>query len=292
LFRSIASGHELVSRKGAILEVDHPASSDWVLPHVDIQQAQQFGLRLRGGGTHQSKTIMFSEISAYWDHAEAGSSHARALIIDANLLNKPTVSTRVVTFRHLNALYAIEAMPAITKTLAALWKLDGRGRPLLALLCALARDPLLRDAASPVLHAPVGVAVRWPAIASIFEREYPGRFSAKMLKSLAQNCVSTWTQSGHLLGAVKKQRVRAEPTLFAAAYAALIGTVCGYGGPALLGSPWMRVLDVSSDRALDLLRQAEGYGLTRVRSAGDVLEVSVRQPMSAVLRIEALAQLR
>jgi hypothetical protein len=281
-----------VSQKGSVLEVDHPASDDWVMPRADIKKAEQFGMRLRGGGTHQSKTMMLAEISAYWGSSGMDSSRARSLIVDANVLNKRTVSSRLLTFRHLNALYAIETMPAITKTLASLWKSDGKGRPLLALLCALARDPLLRDSAIPVLHAPVGLAVRWPAIASVFERKYTGRFSPKMLKSLAQNCVSTWTQSGHLRGAIKKQRVRAEPTPFGAAYAALIATVCGYGGPALLSSAWMEVLDVSSDRVLDLLRQAEGYGLTRIRSSGDVLEVSVRQPMSTTLRIAELAQLR
>jgi hypothetical protein len=122
---------KLVQLKGPVLEVHHPVSGDWVMPHVDIGHAEQFGLRLRGGGTHQSKTMMFSEISAYWSRAEASSSHARSLIVDANVLNKRTVATRIVTFRHLNALYAIETMPTITKALAALWKLDGKGRPLL-----------------------------------------------------------------------------------------------------------------------------------------------------------------
>jgi hypothetical protein len=283
---------ETIARRETVLEAASTSPDDWLMAHADSRQVEDFGMRLGGGGTHQSKTMMLDEISAYWERWGANPSQARSLIVDANVLNKRTASTRLLTFRHLNALYAIEAMPAITKVLAALWKLDSRGRPLLALLCALARDPLLRDSAEPVLHAPVGIAVRWPAIASVFEQKYPSRFSPKMLKSLAQNCASTWTQSGHLRGAIKKQRIRAEPTPFVAAYAALIATVCGFGGPVLLDSAWVTVLDVSRDRALDLLRQAEGHGLARVRSAGDVLEVSVRQPMAATLRIPELAQLR
>jgi len=274
------------------LEVIDPSPDNWLMPHADLRQAEEFGIRVGGGGTHQSKTMMLQEISAYLDCPEATPTRARSLIVDANILNKRTESTRHLTFRHLNALYSIEAMPAITRTLVALWKLDPTGRPIFALLCALARDPLLRDTAKPVLDAPVGIAVRWPAFASVFEQRFPGRFSPKMLKSLAQNCASTWTQSGHLRGAVKKQRVRAEPTPCTAAYAALIATVCGFGGPALLDSGWMQVLDVSRDRAFDLLRQAEGHGLARVRSAGDVLEVSVRQPMSTTLGVSELAQLR
>jgi hypothetical protein len=271
--------------------INDPSSADWIMPHADLAAAEKFGLRLRGGGTHQAKTMMLHEISIFLD-SFADSAEARSLIIDANVLNKRTASTRLVTFRHLNALYGIGKMPVITKALASLWQRDRQGQPLLALLCALARDPLLRDTAKPVLDTPVGIPVRWPALASVFEQKHPGRFSPKMLKSLAQNCASTWTQSGHLRGAVRKRRIRAEPTPYAAAYAALIATACGFGGPALLDSSWLQVLDVEGDRALELLRQAEGHGLARVRSAGDVIEVSVRQSMATTLRVPELAHLR
>jgi hypothetical protein len=282
---------EVIEPKATELGTDHPSSEDWIMPRADTAAAENFGLRLRGGGTHQAKTMMLNEISTFL-HSFAGSTEARSLIIDANVLNKRTTSTRLVTFRHLNALYGIEKMPVITKALASLWQRDRKGQPLLALLCALARDPLLRDTAKALHDTPVGIPVRWPALASVFEQKYPGRFSPKMLKSLAQNCASTWTQSGHLRGAVRKQRIRAEPTAHVASYAALIATVCGFGGPALLDSSWLKVLDVEHDRALELLRQAEGQGLARVRSAGDVLEVSVRQSMATTLRIPELAHLR
>ena len=49
--------------------------------------------------------------------------------------------------------------------------------------------------------------------------------------------------------------------------------------------PVGEVLDLSADRALDLLRQAEGLGLVRVRSAGDVIEISVRQPIALALGV-------
>jgi hypothetical protein len=159
----------------------------------------------------------------------------------------------------------------------------------LALLCALARDPLLRESAEPVKLAEVGQAVRWTVIAGEFDERHRGRFSANTLRSMAQNCASTWTQSGHLRGAVKKQRSRVDPTPIVAAYSALIASMCGFGGPALLESPWMSVLDVSNDRALDLLRHAEGQGLARVRLAGDVLEISVQKPMATALGIPELA---
>ena len=50
----------------------------------------------------------------------------------------------------------------------------------------------------------------------------------------------------------------------------------------------MRILDLSADQALDHLRRAEAIGLARVRSAGDVIEISVRQAMAATLGVREL----
>ncbi len=70
--------------------------------------------------------------------------------------------------------------------------------------------------------------------------------------------------------------------------AALLATVAGFGGPAILSSIWMQVLDLSPDQALDHLRRAEALGLARVRSAGEVTEIAIRQPMAATLGIRDL----
>jgi hypothetical protein len=70
--------------------------------------------------------------------------------------------------------------------------------------------------------------------------------------------------------------------------AALIATASGFGGPAILSSGWMMVLDLSPEQALDALRRAEAIGLARVRSAGDVTEISVRQPMATALGVPEL----
>jgi hypothetical protein len=110
-----------------------------------------------------------------------------------------------------------------------------------------------------------------------------------MLKSLAQNCASSWTQSGHLVGKVNKRRALAEPSPEAAAYAALLGSLAGFGGPALLQSPWMRVLDRSETDLLALLRRAESVGLAQVRAGGGVIQISVRRQMAQVLEVPALA---
>jgi hypothetical protein len=118
----------------------------------------------------------------------------------------------------LRQLYGVDERWPICIALRRLWERDPAGRPMLALLCALARDPPLRDGAAAVLDAFLGERVRWPAIAAAFEARSPGRLGEEMAKSLAQHAASTWTQGGFLKGRVRKERIRAKPTPPAASY--------------------------------------------------------------------------
>ncbi|WP_422901450.1 hypothetical protein [Propionivibrio sp.] len=257
----------------------------------DRTRIQRAGFKTAGGGTHQSKTLMLAELTAYMQAALHSEASASDLIIEQNVLGKATLSARKIALTRLTGLYAVSERASIASVLFAIWPLDHHGRPLLALLAALARDPLLRESAAAVLPSSLGASVRWPDIAAKFEAQFPDRFSPSMLKSLSQNCASSWSQSGHLRGHIKKVRNQAKPTPAVAAYAALLATVCGFGGPTLLESPWMDVLDLPPGERLSLLRQAEAQGLVRLRTAGDMLEIVVRQPMAQTLRMPDLAEL-
>ena len=213
---------------------------------------------------------------------------ASEAIVEDNLLGKPSIRAREAALYRLHQLYGIGGNDPIWRVLRGLWQRDAGGRPTLALLTALARDPLLRDGAAAVLDASPGERVRWPAIAATFEAANPGRFGEKMAKSLAQNAASSWTQAGFLNGAVRKERVRSIPTPTVAAFAALLGSLCGYGGERLVECRWLAILDRPTEDRLGLLRQAEGLGLLRVRSTGDVLEVDVRRRMAETLGVPEL----
>jgi hypothetical protein len=205
-----------------------------------------------------------------------------------NLLGKPSVRARQAALYRLRQLYGVGEAPPICAVLHRLWERDRDGRPLLALLCALARDPLLRDGAGAVLDAALGERVRWPAIGAAFETRNPGRLGEEMAKSLAQRAASTWTQAGFLRGAVRKERVRVHATPAAAAYAALIARFCGFGGMRLVESRWLNVLDRPIEDRLALLRQAEGLGLARIRRVGDVFEIDARGPLARTLGVAEL----
>jgi hypothetical protein len=232
--------------------------------------------------------MMLRELESLLVSAAHDASHLQKAAIEENALNKATRVTRLLTFRHLSNLYGLSEFPPITKCLLRIWLADLKGHPLLALLVALARDPLLRDTAPIVIRASIGEPVKWPILADSLTEAHPNRFSEKMLRSLAQNCAASWTQSGHLRGAVAKIRNRVVPSPHVVAFATLLASMSGFGGPAILSSAWIRVLDLTAEQGLDELRRAEALGLARVRSAGDITEVSVRRQIAATLGVPEL----
>ena len=243
---------------------------------------------MRGGGPHQSKTMMLAELMELL--ASGAADRPDDAILRDNLLGKPSIHARTAALYRLRQLYGVDERWPVCVVLRRLWDRDPAGRPMLALLCALARDPPLRDGAGAVLDAALGERVRWPAIAAAFEARHPGRLGEKMAKSLAQNASSTWAQAGFLKGAIRKERVRAHSTPAVAAYAALIADVCGFGGMRLVECRWLDVLDRPVEDRIALIRQAEGLGFARVRSVGDVFEIDVRGPLGRTLGVPELAK--
>lgn len=256
----------------------------WFRAEINPLDLRTLGFRVSGGGAHQSKTMMLIELEMLLAAGPVSAAERQRLVLEENILGKGSAAAKQSVLRQITNLYELGSPRPAPAGLVTLWEVEREARPMLALLCALARDPLLRDSAGPVLSASLGAQVSWANIAATLAGLHPVRFSPAMLKSLAQNCASSWTQSGHLKGHRDKRRVRAKATPVAAAYAALLASLAGFGGPALIASPWMEVLDLSINERLEQLRRAEAQGLLRVRAAGDVVEV-VLDPLLA--RIEA-----
>ncbi len=277
-----------MASNGGIRVRNAPEAAHWRGARAEDARLSSFGIKRSGGGTHQSKTMMFSELEALMATGALRPDEFRSAAIDENAIGKATGNTRRLTFRHLANLYGLVDQPELTKAFVKLWKSDIQGRRLQALLVALARDPLLRETADVAMTGSVGQSLQRPLFEDALVTAFPGRFSEKMLRSLAQNCASSWTQSGHLKGAIKKIRQRVSPTPPTVAFAALIATASGFGGPAILNSGWMKVLDLAPEQALDALRRAESIGLVRVRAAGDVTEISIRHPMAVALGVPGL----
>jgi hypothetical protein len=105
------------------------------------------------------------------------------------------------------------------------------------------------------------------------DAQEPGRFSKATLKSTAQNINSSWTQSGHLSGRVRKVRARAVATPGTASLALLLGYVSGLRGESLLKSDYTQMLDCSFERTLELAEDASRRGWILLKRLGQVIEV-------------------
>ena len=64
-------------------------------------------------------------------------------VLDDNVLGKDTVGARQRTLRYLRELYLLRPDSLLFRALRDLWTDDPAGQPLLAGLCALARDPVV-----------------------------------------------------------------------------------------------------------------------------------------------------
>ena len=236
-----------------------------------------FGFKFSDGGAHISRTMMLSELEAVLAAVPAGSGSAdyRAAILGRNVLAKTTDSTRKKSLRHLRELYALDEAVPIFGLLRKLQAVDGGASlPLLAIQVAWSRDPLLRATTQAVLDAAVGARVERASLVQAFEAVFTGHYSAATLKTTTQNAASTWTQAGHLSGAVKKSRRQVKPTPVAISMALFLGQVTGHHGTDVFASPWVRLLDLGADRARALALEAHRAGLLNLRAVGDVVDLS------------------
>src|SRR5438105_4336775 len=101
-------------------------------------------------GTHSSRTIMLDELSLLV-RSSGLNGDVRKRIVENNVLAKSTSSGRTLTLQRLKELYSFNPAAPIFKVFAGLVHRDPAALPQLALLMAIARDPLLRASARPVL---------------------------------------------------------------------------------------------------------------------------------------------
>jgi hypothetical protein len=111
------------------------------------------------------------------------------------------------------------------------------------------------------------------ALEEHLEKRYPARFSKATLISTAQNLASSWTQSGHLSGRVKKIRARASATAASTAYALFLGFLTGERGESLFKTDYAKLLDCSFERAVELAETASRKGWLVFKRVGNVIEV-------------------
>ena len=219
---------------------------------------------------------MFEELSHLLEAAPGDVSledYAEA-VIGGNCLGKRTVANRKISLQHLRELYSLDPRVVLFRVLRELWGRDRSSRVLLALLLALARDPLLRATAAAVLGTPFGHEfARQPMTESLAEAT-GDRLNSATLDKVVRNAASSWTQSGHLRGRGRKTRQQVQATPVATAYTLLIGFATGRRGQLLFETPWCRILDTDTRELIDLAVAAKRIGLLDFKQSGSIIDVS------------------
>ena len=236
------------------------------------------GLRYGAKGTHTSRTMMLADLSELLAVVSSDAARAdyAAAIIDENVLGKATAATRRLSNQRLGELYALDPRIPIFRILRRLWPMDTSGRPVVAMLCALARDPLLRSTAPYVLALPVGAELDRVRFRDTLRQSVGRRLNDAVLDQAARKCASSWTQSGHFAGRMRKIRRRVVPTPGSVAMAFWLGAKEGLTGRALLDNRWTRVLDHPGAALMPVALKARQLGLIHVRAGGGIVEIDAR----------------
>ena len=243
---------------------------------VPPKQASLWGFRSGSRGTHTSRTIMLDELTQLLGSVpgEARREEYVNAVTRDNCLGKRTAATRQLSLQRLTELYGLDRRLLLFRALRGLWGRFESSRPLLSLLLALARDPLLRATARAVIATPIGHEFGRQAMKDDLAAAVEHRLNDATLDKVVRNASSSWTQSGHLKGRSRKTRYRVEASPAVAAYALLLGFAVGRRGRLLFETPWVALLDAYPGTLLDLAVDAGRLGLIEIKHSGQIVDVS------------------
>jgi hypothetical protein len=246
------------------------------VPELQTETLKRFGFCHERGGPHLARTMMLDELKllfSFVDQMDAENDLYLRSIVNDNCLNKRSDRTRNLTARHLVKLYGLDPNITLFRCFRYFWQRDEEGQPLLALLIAIARDAVLHSSIPFIQSYAMHQRVTREALEEYIDNLETGRFSPATLKSTAQNINSSWTQSGHLKGKVKKVRSAAKATPGAAAFSLLLGYLSGVRGESLFQTEYAKLLDCSMEESIELSVEASRKGWIVLKRLGSVIEV-------------------
>ena len=241
-------------------------------------KAEEVGFRFGNKGTHTSRTMMLAELEAVFEMTKdnAKRDDYTSAIIDGNCLSKATAATRRLSCQRLSELYGLDPKLPLFRVLRRLWNIDHENQPRLALLAAIARDPLLAaSAASVILLTTPGSEFPREPVKAALRSAVSGRLNDNTLEKVCRNTASSWTQSGHFKGRTFKRRRTVSASPATAAFALYLANAAGYRGAEIFATAWFRVLDCDPSQARHYALEAKRLGLINLRIAGDVVELGV-----------------
>jgi hypothetical protein len=230
------------------------------------------------GGPNTSHTISVVALTALLSAVPPGGQNAeyQFAVLAENVLGKATDEARRRTQRDLKRLYLLRPNSLLFRALRDLWADDVEAHPLLAGLCALARDPVFRASSSAILAAAPGDQISSGDLAQAVSSQFPANYGATTLATIGRNTLSSWQQTGHLAQVDRVTKIRTHAICRPAnvSYALLLGHLQGARGQGLFDTLWARLLDRPKSQLIDLAVAASQRGLVEFRQAGGVIEVS------------------
>jgi len=232
------------------------------------------GFRSGARGTHSSRTMMLDELALLFSQ-RAFPDDIKKAVLEENILGKSTASGRSLSLQRLTELYCFDNSVPIFRVFTALCRRDPAALPQLALLMAVARDPLLRASARPVLGLASGSQLMRDAPRNAIASVVGDRMNEAVLDKVVRNTSSSWTKTGHLVGRTLKRRahIRANQTAFA--FALWLAHKAGFGGAELFDNGWVAALDLDLSSARALAERAHVAGLINFRKIGDAVELDL-----------------
>ncbi|MGH3426366.1 MAG: hypothetical protein ACRDQZ_02130 [Mycobacteriales bacterium] len=231
----------------------------------------------RSGGATTSHTIVVPALQLLLTKvgAHAPAEAYEEAVMEDNVLGKDTVESRRRTLRYLRELYLLRDDSFLFRALGDLWNDDPTGQPLLAGLCALARDPVFRASAKAIFDTEPGDEVTSADLAQAVAGSFSESYSDATLAKIGRNTFSSWEQTGHLdaIARTMKVRRRAVCTASTTAFALFLGHLEGLAGSSLFETVWARALDQPRAHLIDLAVVASQRSLIDFRHSGGITEV-------------------
>jgi Putative inner membrane protein (DUF1819) len=248
-----------------------------------LKKVGRFGFSNASTGGHSARSMMFLELRILVRAMPltATKDDFTKTIVEENVLEKPTLSSRKKSLRHLIELYGMDPSETLFRVLWQLGHADLDSLPQLCLVCAYARDLQLRHSFELVRTLRLGEVLDRSSMEQHLESGFPGRFSPAMKKSMAQNVNTTWTFGGHLSGKAKKVRQFPEPRPISAAYAMFVGYLTGLRGERLLDSPFAALVASNRSQLEAALSLASAKGLLSLKKAAGIVEFDFSNLMTS-----------
>ncbi len=236
----------------------------------------QLGFVFEPAAIHNKRSISIPDVALLFQLTTPALTYKkiRQLVVEDNILAKHTHSARQGILRSLREFYGLDPNLVLYRSLRFFWQYADHDQPLLALLCAAARDPILLQSSNIILPWPKNTSLPKTTLEKYLHGKHLQIYSPNLQARMVRNIMASWKQAGHLTGHRSKIRTQAIPGPASTAYAFYLGYLSGLRGNRLFESQWIQFLDASTAQIHNYAFAAAKRGWLQYRHAGGIVDIS------------------